>query len=189
MKILPRIRGRFALIGFLPDERYFGVRFAHTLVSILIFVILLMQEMCSITFMVTHFRAGDIEGGLYAAFQVSAVIPLIGSFITIMYNRHTIGRVIVTIQQIVNECKRCNTTLLSLEYHMNALHSAGENKVSAFFMRADQISEKFANYALFLTMGSFLFTSIALVLCEASFYYLRDERIDLRKLHLPFKFR
>lgn len=106
MEILQSIRRHFALIGFLPDERVFRYESCHTLLSLFIFSLFIEQVLASLIFLIRHLQMGDIERGLYAGFQVSLGIAVIGSFVTIMYNKDKVREVIVSFLNIFDECKK-----------------------------------------------------------------------------------
>lgn len=105
MKILRNVRRLLSLIGFLSNERLFACKYGHLIGTAVIFTLLMMAKLTSISYMVTHWRMGDYENSVYAGLQVAAVMPNIVSIITMMYHKENVRQVISYFQRISDDCK------------------------------------------------------------------------------------
>lgn len=52
-----------------------------------------------------HLRIGDLEKSLYAAFQVAAAFCIIGSLVTISFERKKVRRILGGLQLVADKCK------------------------------------------------------------------------------------
>lgn len=104
MEILRYTRRLMAIIGYLPGERTYRFEFLHSIVSFLILVNLLTYSLASVVFVVRHFRIDEIENCLHASFSVTGVVPMIASFISIIYHKEKVRIVINTFQKISDQC-------------------------------------------------------------------------------------
>lgn len=104
MEILSYTRRALAIIGYLPGERIFRFQIVHSIISLLLATLLSAFVATSVVYVVRHLQIGDIENSLQATFQVLGTIPLIASFVTIIYHKEKVRSVIDTLQQISNKC-------------------------------------------------------------------------------------
>lgn len=121
MKILRYTRQVLAFIGYLSDKRIFRFKFFHTILSLLLFIILILLELASSFYVVHHLQIGDVQNGLYGALQVTATILLIGGYCTIMYHKDNVRQVIDEFQII---SKKCNWISLNTvdSFLINCVH-------------------------------------------------------------------
>lgn len=111
MKILRNNRRAFALMGFLSDERIFAFPHGHTIANFLFVLILVVEDVTSITYMMRHLKIGDMQNALYASLQIPAVVPAIVILITMMYDKDKVRDVIGGFQKI---CDQCNPNHIKL---------------------------------------------------------------------------
>lgn len=114
MKILESIRQKLAFIGYLTDDGFFRYTFNHTLISLVLILILFAFQLTAAIYMLRHLQIGDIENSLYAALDVPATSMVIGTFLTIMYNKKKVREVIDDFQIICDKCKDRNAIQHSL---------------------------------------------------------------------------
>lgn len=157
------------------------------MVSTNIFATLIAFVVTGTVYIVRHLQVGDYENGLHAANQVAGTIPLTASFLTIIYHREKVDKVIDTFQQISDKCKYLNRFHL---HGINVRTLVGELKASSVhFRKADRVSELFFKVAILAVCGGHMFMSSSLALGGMAFYYVRDGHIEPRNLYLPHKMR
>lgn len=119
MKLLSFTQRVLAFVGFMSGQRIFSVKWIHTIVSLLILVILIALESTSAVFMVKHLLIGEFQQSFQAGFQVTGTLPLIGSFVTFVYHKENIRKVIAAFQKIFDQC--------------NSGHSKGDRQFDNIF--------------------------------------------------------
>lgn len=55
-------------------------------------------------YMVRHLQMGDIENSLYAALDVPATLLVIGTYLTMVYNKEKVRKVLDDFQEIFDKC-------------------------------------------------------------------------------------
>lgn len=105
MEILSCMRKTLGFIGYLPGERISRFEFVQTIWSLFIASMVASFGVTSAFYMVHHLRAGEIENSLEVAYQMAGTISMAASFLTIIYHKKKVQRVIDTFQLISNKCK------------------------------------------------------------------------------------
>lgn len=197
MKILRNIRRAFSFIGFLSDEKIFGIKTVHTIVTLLFFPTLILFEVSSVVYVVRQIQIGDYQNALYASLQVAAVLPAIVSAITMMYQKDKVRDVIVGLQKIFEQCNepnffnsQANHNEITYSIWIASNESAGELKSSAVhFIQADQLAEKFLSLGMIGVMGGLFASSFTFAAMGCAYFYKRDGHIEFRNIYVPFKIR
>lgn len=104
MEMFRLIRKTFAFIGFISGERIFRVQLCQTIVPIIILLILMAYESSCVVYFVRNLQIGDIENSLYAVLEASALTSSIGSFVTIMYHKKSVRKLIEIFQETFDKC-------------------------------------------------------------------------------------
>lgn len=105
MKILESIRQKISFIGYLTDEGIFRNTFYHAIVSVVLILIVFTFQLTAAIYVLRHLQIGDIENSLYAGLDVPATSMLIGTLLTILYNKKKVREVIDNFQNIFDKCK------------------------------------------------------------------------------------
>lgn len=71
----------------------------------IILTVIIAMEVASILYVWDHLKIGDLEGSLYAAFQVAAAFCIIGSLITISYQKKKVRMILDGFQAVADNCK------------------------------------------------------------------------------------
>lgn len=191
MKILLNTRRALAIIGYLPGERIFRFQIVHSIISLLLAILLNAFVATSVVFVVRHLQIGDIENSLQATFQVLGTIPLIASFVTIIYHKEKVRSVIDTLQEISNKCNWpfvSSNSLATKLWQFSQLCWTGEKEPSAvFFKRADMLSENCYKYLMVVFFGGYIVSSVAILAAGALFHLIRDGIVEPNHLFLPTK--
>lgn len=108
MQVLPFTRKILVTIGlceFTDSVWFIRTQFHQRICFATILIVIVAMEVCSLLYVWNHLRIGDIEGSLYAAFQVAAAFCIIGSLLTISQKRREVRLIFERFQTIVDECK------------------------------------------------------------------------------------
>lgn len=114
MKIFESTQQKFISIGYLSDVRSSGHGYYHIAVPTVISILLIAMEVTAAIYAMQHFLMGDIENSLYAGLDVPGTILVLGTFLTILYNKEKLREVIDSFQEIFDSCKAMHFTRESL---------------------------------------------------------------------------
>lgn len=101
-----------------------------------ILTVMIAMEVTSVLYAWDHLRVDDLENSLYAAFQVAAAFCIIGSLITISYQKTKVRTVLDGFQAIVDNCKisrlRLTQTVITRFADSNSQAQGLRHKSSSF---------------------------------------------------------
>lgn len=108
MEVLRLTRQILVIIGLceLSGNEWLIRTKCHQRISFsIILTIIIAMEVSSILYAWDHLRIGDLENSLYAAFQVAAAFCIIGSLITISYQKKKVRKILHGFQLVADYCK------------------------------------------------------------------------------------
>lgn len=95
MNIPRHTRRPFTMIGYLSDQK---------MTSFIIVILLILTEVCSISYVVLHLKTGSFTNCLQAGLQFVAVMPATATLFTMLYQKDEIHGVIDGFQKIFDAC-------------------------------------------------------------------------------------
>lgn len=191
MEVLCLTREILVIIGLCEltgNEWIIRTRLRQRLSFSIILTVMIAMEASSILYVWNHLRIGDLESSLYAAFQVAAAFCIIGSLITISYQKKKVQTILDGFQAVVDNCK------YTIEFFLNPFILSwfdfeGVNSPSKeFFVRANEFPEYFIKWCSIAMIGCYWAMSIAFAGSIAAFYYFQYGYVDAAQLYLPMKF-
>lgn len=194
MKIFELTQQKFLSIGYLSDVRSSGHGYYHIVVPIVISILLIAMEVMAAIYAVLHFQMGDIENSLYAGLDVPGTILVIGTYLTVLYNKQKLRKVIDSFQEIFDSCKPMHLERELLNWVLvmvcASVSFAGEDKPSAvFFVRADKFVQKLLRVMFFIAVPNYVITSVGFAAYGAYSDFSQNGHIEPRKLFLPLRLR
>lgn len=193
MQVLRLTRKILVIIGLCElsgNEWLIRTKFRQRLCFSTILTVIIAMEVSSILYVWHHIRIGDIENSLYAAFQVAAAFCIIGSLITIFFQKKKVRAILDGFQVVANNCKLINSFVFHASTLMCLCFWSGSGTPSeVFFVRANTFPEYFIKWCLIGMICSYWAMSIFFAGSVAAFYYFRYGYVDATELYLPMKFR
>lgn len=107
MEVLRLTRAILVIIGLCElngNECFIRTECAQRASFLTILTVIVAMEVSSIIYVLDHLRIGDLESSLYAAFQVAAAFCIIGSLITIHFQKRKVRAILDGFQVVADKC-------------------------------------------------------------------------------------
>lgn len=98
----------------------------------IILTVIVAMEVSSVLYVLEYLKIGDLENSLYAAFQVAAAFCIIGSLITISYQKKKVRTILDGFQVVADKCKLVQIILSRFSFTRELVSRCGYSVGSVF---------------------------------------------------------